>query len=287
MSNNENPNEEALSDRVEESKAVTAYKSTSAPSVASPQDFASIEYAVAQLDNIQKLAEVFMRGALCPLKNVSDITIAIITGNQLGLPFMTSIQSIFPINGKPAMSTHLVRALLLTKGINIHKDFDFEPMFNYFEGEMIEGKLVAKKVDAKDGQGNPIKVPILRGTDPLKLIDTTRFVVGNKEVDRGTQFTFERRLRQEDGTYKDMTVVTRFTMGDANRAGLLEKDNWIKYPPRMLDARASMVGSREIAADILFGMQSISELADANNIKYTMSENFEETIDTEAVIVER
>ena len=195
---------------------------------------------------------------------------------------MTSINSIYPINGKPAMSTHLIRALLLQKGITIKKDFDFEPMFAYYDAEEVEGKWVARKVQVGDKQ-----VAVQRGVAPLSLIDTTRYIAGNKEVDRGTQFTFERRLKQEDGTFKDMKVVTRFTMGDAGRAGLLDKDNWQKYPPRMLDARASMVGSREIASDILFGMQSISELADANNIKYTMNENLEETIDTEAVIVER
>lgn len=286
MSNNETPNEEVIQKGVDEkNKAIQAYNPTSTPTVTS-QDFSSVEYAVAQLENINRLAEVFVKGALCPLKNVSDITIAIITGNQLGLPFMTSINSIYPINGKPAMSTHLIRALLLQKGITIKKDFDFEPMFAFYEGEIVEGKLVAKKIKTKNNAGQEIEIPVQRGIAPISLIDTTKYVVGNKEVDRITQFTFERRLRQEDGTYKDMTVVSRFTMQDATRAGLTDKDNWIKYPPRMLDARASMVGSREIASDILFGMQSISELADANNIKYTMNENLEETIDTEVEIVQ-
>lgn len=61
-------------------------------------------------------------------------------------------------------------------------------------------------------------------------------------------------------------VVSKFTMVDANIAQLDTGVNWTKYPQRMCDARAFSIGAREIASDVLFGMMSLSELADANNV---------------------
>ena len=94
---------------------------------------------------MKQLASVFVKGGLCPIKKEEDVIIAIITGNQLGLPYTTSINNIFPINGKPGMSAHLIRALLLQNGIVFNKDYDFEPMYQYYEGDLdANGKLVSE-----------------------------------------------------------------------------------------------------------------------------------------------
>ena len=50
----------------------------------------------------------------------------------------------------------------------------------------------------------------------------------------------------------------------------------------MVDTK-DFFGGREIASDVLFGMYSIAEIADASDIPYTMSASFEETIDAEIV----
>ena len=251
----------------------------SAPAVPNSDDFSEIAEAVKYLDNMKTLAKVFIGGGLCAIKNESDFIIAIITGKQLGLPYTTSVNNIFPIKGKPAMSVHLMRALLLQKGVFFSKDYDYEPMYAYYEAETDEttGKLVAKKLADK---------AIQRGVETSDKIDETKFVAGRKEVDRITQYTFKRMLKQLDGSYKELVLVSKFRMSDAATAGLLDgKDNWSNFPARMCDARAFATGSRECASDILFGMMSINELADANGVAYTITDSLEEEVIQDAEIV--
>jgi hypothetical protein len=50
-----------------------------------------------------------------------------------------------------------------------------------------------------------------------------------------------------------------FTMADAERAGLAEKDNWVKYPRAMLTARATGEAARAIFADVIAGLSYTSE----------------------------
>lgn len=286
MSETENnqPNEkveQGVDDKVNNKSELSLHQ-TSAPSLSS-NDFSEVSNAVAHLKEIKQLAEVFIKGGLCPIKNENDFTIAVITGKQLNLPFTTSINNIFPVNGKPGMSAHLMRALLLQNGISFNKDNDFEEIFVYYEGvKDAEGNLVAKKIKVGDKE-----VPVPRGTDFLSNIDQTKYIVGNQAKNRGTKYTFTRKLKQIDGSYKDIKVVSKFTMVDAVTAQLADGVNWTKYPQRMCDARSFTAGAREIASDILFGMMSLSELADANNVPYTITDSLEEEIIQDAVIVEK
>lgn len=281
MSSNENPQTNGNSEGAERKEVALKAESNNAPSVPL-ENFSTVSGAVAHLEEIKTLAKTFIGGALCPIKNESDFVIAVISGNQLKLPFMTSINNIFAINGKPAMSTHLIRALLIKGGVTFQKIYDNEPMFDFFEGiKDSEGNLVAKKVKGINAQGQPIEVPIKRGTATLDQIDTTKYVVGNKEANRITLYEFERMIKRPDGTFKTMKGTGKFTMVDAYTAGLVadsDKSSWNKYPARMLDARASTIGAREIAPDIIFGMHSISELADAAGVKYEMGDDFQEKI---------
>lgn len=247
-----------------------AVKNTESSSLSVPSnDFQYIEQLAAQLDNMKAIASVFVKGGLCPLKKEEDFIVATTMGNQLGLPMMTAVNNIFMVSGKPALATHLLRALLLKAGIVFNKVADNEPMFAYYEAEEVNGKMEAIKIDG---------VPIQRGIAITSEIDTTKFKAGRNPVDYITKYVFERKIRQADGSFKDIKVVSEFKRSDAARAGLLSRDTYTNYPGRMFDARAFAIGAREIGADVLFGMYTISELADAKNIKYSMSENFEETI---------
>lgn len=246
----------------------------------STNDFQYIEKLAEQMVNLEKIGTMLVKGTLCAAKTVPDFIVATITGQQLGIPMMTAVNNIFNVNGKAGLATHIMRALILRAGVVYEKIADFEPVFTFYEGEPAPenpGKLRAKKV------GEP-KTPIIRGTGTIDELDTTKYVAGNKEIDRITKYKFERRVRQPDGTYKDMKVISYFSIVDAQRAELLDKDNYKKYPARMLDARAFAIGAREIASDVLFGMYTVAELADANDIAYEMSENFEEKfVDAEIV----
>lgn len=255
--------------------------------VSATDDFQYIEKLSQQMENLQKIGEVFVKGTLCAAKTIPDFVVATITGQQLNLPMMTSVNNIINISGKSALATHLMRALILRAGITYEKVCDFTPMYVYYEGELdATGILVAKKVKGTDATGQPTSTPIARGTGTLADMDETKFVAGRQEVDRITKYIFTRMLKQADGSYKEMKVTSYFTMGDASKAGLLDKDNYQKYPARMLDARAFAIGAREIGSDVLFGMYTIAEIADASGVSYAMSESFNEEIqDVDAEIV--
>jgi len=57
-------------------------------------------------------------------------------------------------------------------------------------------------------------------------------------------------------------VSRQFSMQDAAKAGLLGKDNWKKYPTRMLQLRARAWALRDVFPDILCGMQVAEEQQD-------------------------
>ena len=59
--------------------------------------------------------------------------------------------------------------------------------------------------------------------------------------------------------------VGEFSIEDAKNAGLLEKDNWKKYPVRMLKHRALSFALRDAFPDVLAGCYSTSEMQDVQN----------------------
>ena len=192
---------------------------------------------------------------------------------QYNFPFMTSINNIYPINGKPSMSTHLHRALVLKHKIFFQKTEDFVPVYQF-------GLL------ASDGKSFDMVEQNIKGVIkkiPRQLKTGTLAEKGDnfgiiKEVDRVTKYKFIRYLEMPDKSFEKLEIFSEYKMSDADKAGLLEKDNWIKHPQYMLDARAFSKGSREIASDILLGIYTINELADDANVSYTVSSSLEETV---------
>lgn len=220
-------------------------------------NFKFIDDTFAALGKMSAIAKIVSQSKLSPLKTEADVTIAIITGNQYGFPLMTSIGNIYPISGRPALSTHLHRALILKHKIFFEYIYNFEPIYDY----------LAKKGD---------KIVVVgRGVAKEKPENT---VLGKVAVDRITKISFERQIKQPDGSYRTMKVVSEFTMVEASNAGLLDKDTWINFPARMLDARAFNIGARAIASDILLGIYSISELAEIEGVPYTISASLEEKV---------
>lgn len=220
-------------------------------------NFKFIDDTFAALGKMSAIAKIVSQSKLSPLKTEADVTIAIITGNQYGFPLMTSIGNIYPISGRPALSTHLHRALILKHKIFFEYIYNFEPVYDY----------LAKKGD---------KIVVVgRGVAKEKPENT---VLGKVAVDRITKISFERQIKQPDGSYRTMKVVSEFTMVEASNAGLLDKDTWINFPARMLDARAFNIGARAIASDILLGIYSISELAEIEGVPYTISASLEEKV---------
>lgn len=225
---------------------------------------ANINYgspAIQELESLSNLAKYIITSKLCPLKTEGDVIVAILTGKELNLPPMVSISNIYPINGKATMGIHLIRAILLKNGIAFKKDLDYEPLYAYA---------------VKDGNGTPKVIGI--GTKANKPENAT---ISNNPVDYITKYTFSRLIKRVDGSYIEQVASSSFKMSDAKAADLLDKTNWKNYPALMLDARAFSPGAREIASDLIFGLYSINELADSNNINYTMTPNAEEYIVTD------
>lgn len=248
----------------------------STPSLQNSGSFALVKEAAGSLEEMRAVASVLIKSELCPLKKESDVVLAIITGNQYGFPFMTSISNIYPIKGKPTLSAHLHRAILLKNKIVFNKVYDFEAVYQFAKLTEDGKAFELKDVPNPNGQGST-KQPT---ATTIGTIDTMPVGYAKvKEVDRITRYVFKRLLRQEDGSFEKLTVTSEFRMSDGAKAQLLEKENWIKYPARMLDARAFSTGAREIASDLLLGIYSISELADEANIKYSISPSLEESIE--------
>jgi hypothetical protein len=59
---------------------------------------------------------------------------------------------------------------------------------------------------------------------------------------------------------------TTFTMKDAARAGLVNKDNWKNYPKNMLFARALSNACGFYCPEVVSGYYSVEELEDLNEV---------------------
>ena len=239
-------------------------------------NFAVIRETAQALADMTNIANIICKSKLSPLKTPADIVLAIITGNQYGFPFMVSIANIYPINGKPSMGTHLIRGLIIKNKIIFRKVYNYEPVYEYAKAKKEDGKIVLVKV-TKPVNGQPKEVPVLIGRFTKQEAPEETHIRG-EIVDYITKYTFTRKIKDVDNSWTMLEVESEYKMSEARNAGLLDKDNWINHPARMLDARAFNIGAKEIAADILLGMYSISELADEANIKYNIDSSLQETI---------
>lgn len=247
------------------------------------------------LDELRAYGDEMAKTGFTPLKSGKDIVAAILTGQELGLKPMFSANNIYPINGKATLGVHAINKLLLENGIITEKIRDFEPCVNFvMKGEdglaaLIDsnGKDVKRVADA---DGNFTKAP--EGSSPIVLREgfvdeapADHEVKGKKIVNYKTVIKMTRKMRQPDGTFKDLVVIGSFSTKEAasviiNKVGetLLSKDNWRNYPKTMTYTRAFTFTAKEIADDILGGLPETSEYADFKNIAYTMTEEGKATV---------
>lgn len=229
-------------------------------------ELATLDYAdFSTPARMMALADVLCKSSLSPLKKKEDVVMALMTGKELGLPFITSLSQIYPINNRPTLGVHIQKAILLKNGVIFNKTED-----------SIELYLFVKK--GTDGK------PVMNGNKPVVLCtgkpieeqpkDSLKSVVGFR-----TTYKFERELKQPSGNYKTITAYGSFSTIEAQTAELLDKDVWKKYYKRMLDARAFTNGAREIADDLLLGMYSPNELSS----DFYINENGEEVHNAQVI----
>lgn len=77
--------------------------------------------------------------------------------------------------------------------------------------------------------------------------------------------------------------VMAFSLDDAKRAGLVGKGNWAKYPAAMLVARAQAALAREVFPDLLLGLYTDDEMAQAHG---QAQQSPATIVDADGVVVE-
>lgn len=86
--------------------------------------------------------------------------------------------------------------------------------------------------------------------------------------------SIEEELKDIDGDLTAICTVVRvghepvtrtFSMSDARKADLTGKDNWKKYPKRMVQMRARSFALRDLFPDVLKGLYSIEEMMGVEN----------------------
>lgn len=236
-------------------------------------DFKSIE-------EIQAWGDKIAKSQLTPLKEGKDVVVAVLFGRELGMPPMVSVNNIYPINGKGTLSVHMINALLQKHGVVIENIRQYEPCIMFaLKGEDGKAAIFDAKgnVAKRDDKGN-----IPEGCSPMILregfADETpkeHEVRGTKIVNYKTIIRLTRKLKQPDGTFKEMSVDSSYSLAEATSADFYpKKDNWKNFPKQMCHARALAFGGRMIAADLTLGMYETSEIADTvKGMQYDMKED--------------
>lgn len=91
---------------------------------------------------------------------------------------------------------------------------------------------------------------------------TPVYRVPAKPVDYTTEYYFSRVLPNGEKVH----TVSHFSYSEAVTAGFFEKDTYQKYARIMIGHRAFMLGSRDIASDVIMGVCETTELKQINNV---------------------
>ena len=241
------------------------------------------------------------------IKNVNEGLAIMMRAQDLQLPFSSCIEHIHVIQGKTGVDIHIIRSLLSRAGVTWECTKDYAPQYQYTDGNTIylETQLpdycvkcrTAKEAEEKTN-GDVIGVyPVrwyadLKGTiynefqisdkcvqainkvQALKLAQEGKFPVIRvpaMPIDWVTEYRFTRR--QIVCGEKVITHCTsHFSYSEAQKAELLDKDNYRKYTRLMIGVRAFTLGGREIADDVLMGVLETSELKVITDVHLTGDE---------------
>ena len=240
--------------RKPEGLGVAKVSSSTSLQVLSKEQLATLDYVEFDTPGrMLALAEVLVKGDLCPLKKPADVMLALMTGKTLGIPLITAISQIYPINGRPSLGTHIQKGLALKHGIIYKRTRHYEPYYMFVEADS-EGKPKLIKKDGKD-------VPVITG---YGFLDEKPEKALKKEIDKVTEYELTREIQTPSGKWVTITQKGSFSLSEALQAELSNKDNWKHYPKDMLDARAFDRAMSEIADDIKGGLKAPEVLSNGN-----------------------
>lgn len=181
---------------------------------------------------------------------------SIARGKNMGLDEITSLQNIhcFSAGSRVIVYTgvHVISKVLIDAGVDIEWIDDFRVHYWYFDYSSKD------EIDVKEVESNPDTYFIATPNSKAEAItkaktDGKKFVT--RKPDRITSAIFKRG--------NSTPVHIKYYLSDAVEAGLYAgtnsvgekidgKDNWNKYPKRMMRNRVIITGGREVAADKLF-----------------------------------
>lgn len=239
------------------------------------------------MDQIRAWGEEVAKSKFTPLKTGADVVAAYLTGQELGFKPMFSANNIYPINGKATLGIHAMAKLLLEAGVIVEILRDYEPCVNFvMRGEDISGNIVPVCLD-KDNKEVPydiISKRIPEGCKPIIIREGfINEVAGDFEI-KGKRVTnyktvikFTRLLKQPDGKWLPMVVISSYSLAEASSViigdkPLMEKDNWKNWTKIMVYTRTYTTGAKRIGDDLFGGLPETSEYADFKGIEYTMEE---------------
>lgn len=220
------------------------------------------------LEQLTEWAKQIAGSKFTPLDKAEDVMCAVLTGKELGISPMASLNNIYPINGRGTLGIHLINALLVKAGIIIEVLCNYVPLYQYAD------KSSAKK-DEKSGT-IIYGIVLTTGDRPNEFLnDPTLYLRSPQPTDYLTKVKFTRERRLPSGTFKTIEHIEEYRYSDAIKAGLLEKpgDVWKKYPKNMMFARCCGNGANIVAPDVKLGIPTTEEMAEVNGINLTMTED--------------
>jgi hypothetical protein len=233
------------------------------------------------------------------IKSINEGLAILMRAQDLQLPFSTCIEHIHVINGKTGVDIHIIKSLLLRAGVTWKCTTDYTPQYQYTDGNTIyletqlpsycvkcqtpkeaESKTtddivglypVRWYVDLKGTLYNEFQisdkcVKAINKTHAMKLFQEGQFPiirVAAQPIDFVTEYEFQRKLVNSNSI---MTAISHFSYTEASAAGLLDKDNYKKYPRIMVGHRAFVLGARDIASDVIMGVMETTELKSVEGI---------------------
>lgn len=225
------------------------------------------------IDGILAFGEVLVKSGLVPYNNSSDCMSCILLGRELGIGALTAVNHIYNVNGKASPDVHVISALLLKGGVIYKILKNYEPIPVYLG--------IGKTFKTEDVEEYPHLYQRITAKTPKEEYDKTKeqciktyetYKVGNDSFNNlQTVIYFERKVRQLDGTFKEMSHTQTFKWSDAVAQGWTTKQNWEKMPAVMMLSRCLTMGGRFIADDLMLGCLEVSEASDVYNKPYTIT----------------
>jgi hypothetical protein len=175
-----------------------------------------------------------------------EIQLVVNTGKVLGMEPITAVNSIDIIQGRVALQSKIIPALLAQKGAYINVLKDYEPIIEKVPVPM-KNKETGEVITDENGN---IKFYRDENGDVLYK---------DKIVDYITEIEFIRYLPNGEVLRRN----AHFKWSYAVKAGWSNKENWVKMPVYMMMARCISRGARLYESHCINGMYDTYEMIDA------------------------